>query len=33
MILAGAYLGFRYRDRVFRLIVTTTGKIVSEESF
>jgi hypothetical protein len=26
-------LTFRYRDRVFRLIVTTTGKIVSEESF
>ena len=24
---------FRYRDRVFRLIVTTTGKFVSEESF
>ena len=26
-------LTFRYRDRVFRLIVTTTGEIVSEESF
>lgn len=25
-------LTFRYRDRVFRLIVTTTGEIVSEES-
>ena len=23
---------FRYRDRVFRLIVTTTGEIISEES-
>jgi hypothetical protein len=27
------HLIFRYRDRVFRLIVTTTGEIVSEESF
>ena len=26
-------LSFRYRDRVFGLIVTTTGEIVSEESF
>jgi len=25
-------LTFRYRDRVFRLIVTTTGEIVCEES-
>ena len=26
-------LTFRYRNRVFRLIVTTTGEIVREESF
>ena len=26
-------LTFRHRDRVFRLIVTTTGEIVCEESF
>jgi hypothetical protein len=25
-------LTFRYRDRVFRLIVTTTGEVVSEDS-
>ena len=25
-------LTFRYRDRVFRLIVTTTGVVVSEDS-
>ena len=27
------HLTFRYRDRVFRLIVTTTGEIVNEECF